>query len=331
MGIGDAKRAEEYFASADVVVWTPGRESGRPIALNPLPDFTEAGDDPDELRTAVDAAVAGLIPKTGLPRAQARRGTAVLTEALTYFAHQGGGQLDDFVALLANLPQGVSTIRKAGQLAEGMADELRAAMITDPVFRGAGHRLDPGALLAPAVGKRARVSVISCIGLADGQPETFVNQLQLALFAWIKRHPAGDRPLGALLVLDEAQTFVPAQQAAASKQSTLRLATQARKYGLGMVYATQAPKALHNLVSGNAATQFYGRLGASVQIRVVEELARARGGRIDDISSLGAGQFYGATEGATFAKTQTPMCLSHHGESALTEEEVLERARRTTQ
>ncbi|MFJ1458096.1 ATP-binding protein [Nocardia sp. N2S4-5] len=274
-GSGDAERAEEYFESVDVVVWTPGRESGQPIALNPLPDFAEVGDDPDELRTTVAAAVAGLAPKTGLSRAQAGRGQAVLTEALAHFAGQGGGQLEDFVALLANLPQGVSAIRRAADLAAGMADELRAAMITDPVFRGAGNRLDPGTLLTPTPGRRARVSVISCVGLADGQPETFVNQLQLALFAWIKQHPAGDRPLGALLVLDEAQTFVPAQQPAASKQSTLRLATQARKYGLGMVYATQAPKALHNLVSGNAATQFYGRLGAAVQIRVAEELARA--------------------------------------------------------
>ncbi|WP_069166934.1 ATP-binding protein [Nocardia altamirensis] len=329
-GTGDIQRAEEYFAGTDVVIWTPGRQSGRPVALNPLPDFADAGDDPDDLRTVVAATVAGLLPKAGLPRTKQDRGKAVLTEAMTHFAGLGGGgQLEDFVALLASLPQGVSAIRRAGELAGDMADALRAAMIIDPVFSGVGDRTDPGTLLEPVSGKRARVSVISCIGLADGQAETFVNQLQLALFAWIKRHPANDRPLGALLVLDEAQTFVPAQQTTASKQSTLKLATQARKYGLGMVYATQAPKALHNQVSGNAATQFYGRLGASVQIRVVEELARARGGRIDDISSLNAGQFYGATEGAPFAKIQTPMCLSHHGASALTEEEVLERARST--
>lgn len=32
-----------------------------------------------------------------------------------------------------------------------------------------------------------------------------------------------------------------------------------------MVYATQAPKALHNLVTGNAMTQFFGLLKAQVQ------------------------------------------------------------------
>ncbi len=323
----DAQRADEYLAETEVVVWTPGRESGRPIALNPLPDFSEVGGDPDEMRSAVDAAVAGLMPKTRLPRTQQGRGAAVLTEALTHFADQGGSELDEFVDMLADLPHDVSSIRRAPQLAAGMADELRAAMITDPVFGGAGNRLSPGDLLAPSPGKRARVSVISCIGLTDEQIETFVNQLNLALYAWIKRHPALDRPVGSLLVLDEAQTFVPARRPAASKESTLRLATQARKYGMGLVYATQAPKSLHNLASGNAATQFYGRLGASVQIRAVEELARARGSQIDDLSVLSVGQFYGATEGTAFTKLQTPMCLTHHANSALTEDEVLQRAR----
>ncbi|MFC4373412.1 ATP-binding protein [Nocardia halotolerans] len=325
---GDAARAAEYLANTDVVIWTPRREAGRPLALNPLPDFGGVLDDPDEFRTSIDASVAGLVPRAGLTARRIGTGKAVLTEALTDFARGGGSDLAAFIALLDDLPEGISTIRDAHRLAEGMAEELKAAMINDPVFGGAGQRLDPGTLLTPAAGKRARVSVISCIGLpTDEQRQTFVNQLQLALFAWIKRHPAGDRPLGGLLVLDEAQTFVPSRGSTAATESTLKLATQARKYGLGMVYATQAPKALHNLVTGNAATQFFGLLNAPVQIQAAAELARAKGGSVDDIARLPAGRFYGATEGAGFGKLTVPMCLSHHPPSALTEEEVLVRAR----
>ena len=83
-------------------------------------------------------------------------------------------------------------------------------MVNDPLFGGGGAPVDPGLLLTPPPGKRARVSVISLVGLpSDEQRQSFVNQLQMALFAWIKRHPAGDRPLGGLLVMDEAQTFAP--------------------------------------------------------------------------------------------------------------------------
>ncbi|MEV4319768.1 zonular occludens toxin domain-containing protein [Actinocrispum sp. NPDC049592] len=326
---GDPERAERYHAGTDVVIWTPRRESGRPIALNPLPDFSGVLDDPDEFRTAVDASVAGLVRRAGLTARKVATGKAVLTQALTYFARKSGSELTEFVELLGDLPDGVSTIKDARRLAEGMAEELKAAMINDPIFGGAGERLDPGVLLTPARDKRARISVISCIGLpTDEQRQTFVNQLQLALFAWVKRNPAGDRPLGGLLVLDEAQTFVPSRGTTASTESTLKLATQARKYGLGLVYATQAPKALHNLVTGNAATQFFGLLNASVQIQAAMELARSKGGRVDDIARLPAGRFYGATEGMRMGKIEVPMCLSHHPSSALTEEEVLQRARR---
>ncbi|MEV6065707.1 DUF87 domain-containing protein [Nocardia sp. NPDC052001] len=327
-GPRDPERAQRYLAETEVIVWTPRREAGRPIALNPLPDFSGVLDDPDEFRLSIDASVASLVPRTGLTTQKLRTGTAVLTESLAHFAREGGGELGAFITLLGNLPSDVSTIRNASRLAADMADELNAAMINDPVFGGAGERLDPGALLTPAPGKRARISVISCIGLpTEQQRQTFVNQLELALFAWIKRNPAGDRPLGGLLVLDEAQTFVPAIGRTVSSQSTIQLAAQARKYGLGMVYATQAPKGLSNMVTGNAATQFYGLLNASVQIQAAKDLARAKGGQVDDISRLSAGRFYGATEGLGFAKITVPMSLSHHPSSALTEDEVLRRAR----
>ena len=59
-------------------------------------------------------------------------------------------------------------------------------------------------LLTPSEGYRARVSVISMIGLSsDEQRQSFVNQLQMALFAWIKRNPPGARPLRGLLAMDD--------------------------------------------------------------------------------------------------------------------------------
>jgi hypothetical protein len=52
--------------------------------------------------------------------------------------------------------------------------------------------VDPCLLLTLPPGRWARVSVISFVGLHDlQQRQIFVNQLQLALFSWIKRHPAG--------------------------------------------------------------------------------------------------------------------------------------------
>ncbi|TQS30699.1 ATP-binding protein [Microbispora sp. KK1-11] len=328
-GEGDAARADDYLANADVVVWTPRKESGRPLSFQPLPDFGSVADDPDEFGEAVDAALAALVPRAKLEArtARAHLGQAVLREAVAHYGRRGGTGLGGLIALLDDLPDGVSSLEGAPRLATEMAQHLRAETISDPLFAGTGTPVDPGVLLTPPEGKRARVSVISLTGMAsDAQRQGFVNQLQMALFSWIKRHPAGDRPLGGLFVMDEAQMFAPSGTATVCTQSTLALAAQARKYGLGLVFATQAPKGLHNRITGNAATQFFGLLNAPAQITAARELARAKGGDVPDVARLRSGQFYAAFEGGSFTKVRTPMCLSHHPSSPLTSEEVVARA-----
>ncbi|WP_405086547.1 helicase HerA domain-containing protein [Microbispora sp. NBC_01389] len=329
-GEGDADRAADYLAGTDVVVWTPRKEQGRPLSFQPLPDFASVADDPDEFGEAVDAALAALVPRAkvdGRP-ARAHLGRAVLREAVVHYGRHGGTALNGLVALLDDLPDGVSRLEGAARLATEMAQHLRAEMISDPLFAGKGVPVDPEVLLTPAAGKRARVSVISLTGLtSDAQRQSFVNQLQMALFSWIKRHPAGDQPLGGLFVMDEAQTFAPSGATTACTQSTLALAAQARKYGLGLVFATQAPKSLHNRITGNAATQFFGLLNAPAQITAARELARAKGGDVPDVARLRSGQFYAAVEGGSFTKVRTPLCLSHHPSNPLTSEEVVARAR----
>ncbi|MGV9803193.1 helicase HerA domain-containing protein [Mycobacterium sp. NPDC003449] len=327
----DDERADEYFENAEVVVWTPRRSTGRPLSFQPLPDFASVIDDADEFSDAIESAVAALEPRALITgnTPKANRSRAVLREALRYYGAGRSVTLGGLIDLLGDLPDDVSALGGSRQLAAELGQNLRAATVNDPLFGGAGTAADPGVLLTPSPGYRARVSVISMAGLtSDQQREGFVNQLQMALFAWIKRHPAGDRPLGGLLIMDEAQNFAPSGHTTACTQSTLALSSQARKYGLGLVFATQAPRGLHNHIPGNAATQFYGLLNSPAQIAVAREMARVKGGLVPDISRLRSGQFYLALEGNAFHKIQTPWCLSHHPPSPPTADEVLELAAR---
>ncbi len=331
-GPDDARLAEQYLAETEVVVWTPGRATGRPLAFQPLPDFAGVLDDEDELGAAVEVAVAALAPLvrlTGGAR-KAKHGLAVLREAVVHHARSGSRSLPGLIGLLAHLPDGVSTLGGGSRIAADLAEDLKAAMVNDPLFAGGGEPVDPGVLLTPGAGRRARVSVISFVGLpAEEQRQNFVNQLQMELFGWIKRNPAADQPLGALFVMDEAQTLASSSPLTASTRSTIVLASQARKYGLGLLFATQAPKGLHNQVVGNAMTQFFGRLNSPTQIAAANDLARAKGSPVADISGLERAQFYVSGEAFGFRKVTTPLCLTHHPASPLRLEEVLERARRS--
>lgn len=327
----DDERADDYFTNTEVVVWTPRRSTGRPLSFQPLPDFASVIDDDDEFSDAVESAVAALEPRALISgnTAKANRSRAVLREALRYYGRHRSVTLSGFIDLLADLPPDVSGLTGANALAAELGQNLRAAIVNDPLFGGAGAAADPGALLTPSPGYRARVSVISMVGLTNEQQrEGFVNQLQMALFAWIKRNPAGDRPLGGLLVMDEAQNFAPSTHTTACTHSTLALSSQARKYGLGLVFATQAPRGLHNHIPGNATTQFYGLLNSPTQIAVAREMARVKGGLVPDISKLRSGDFYLALEGNAFHKVKTPWCLSYHPPSPPTTDEVLQLAQR---
>jgi hypothetical protein len=327
---GDDIRAKDYLEHTEVVIWTPRISAGRPIAFQPLPDFRPVRDSADEFDQAVRSAVEALAPRAGVNGATklAQQGKAVLTEALRAYATGGGVGLRGFTEFLSELPDGVSRMARATKLAHDLAETLKAAMITDPLFGGEGTPADPSMLLMPGRGKRARVSVISFVGLTSNEErQSFVNQLQMALFAWIKRNPAGDRPLGGIFVMDEAQTLAPSTGHTACTASTIALASQARKYGLGLVFATQAPKGLHNQISGNATTQFFGLLNSPAQIDAARELAHAKGGRLPDIGLLGSGQFYVAGEGFSFVKIKAPMCLTYHPKAPLSPEEVVLRSR----
>ncbi|MGV9295991.1 helicase HerA domain-containing protein [Amycolatopsis sp. NPDC003676] len=327
---GDAGKSAEYLASTEVVVWTPGRAGGRPLSFHPLPDFADVREDADEFAASVEAAVARLVPHARVANETkgAVRGRAVLREALTHYARSGKRDLNRFIELLAELPEGVSNLSTGAAMAADLAETLRAAVVNDPLLGGPGEATDPGMLLTPSAGRRARISVISFIGLpSEEQRQGFVSQLQWEVFAWIKRHPAVDRPLGGLFVMDEAQTVAPSTALTASTQSTILLASQARKYGLGLVLATQAPKGVHNQVVGNATTQFFGRLNSPAQVAAATEMARAKGSSVGNISRLERGQFYATGENFAFRRMRVPLCLSHHPPSPLRLEEVLDRAR----
>jgi Helicase HerA, central domain len=321
----DAAKANHFQHSAEVVIWTPGINSGRPMSLALLPDFAALGDDPDEHDQAIEMARATLLPFIGATGAGGKLKQGVLADALSRFSRASSGGLLGLIQLLSDLPDDVSQIGNAPKLAAAIADQLRATVATDRLMRSPGVNLDPQSLFHGPT-DRTRISVINFSGLADDEGrQSFVNQLQMSLFTWIKRKPS---PTGRLYVLDEAQNFAPSQKSTPCKESTVSLAAQARKYGLGMIFATQTPKGIDNKIVSNCTTHFYGRMSAPATIEAIRELMAAKGGTADDIGRLSRGEFYFSTEATPRPiKIRTPLCLSWHPPNPLTAGEVVARAR----
>jgi len=327
----DAAKANRFAGAAEVVVWTPGRARGNPLRLAPLPDFSVLRDDAEEREMAVGMAQATLdkLIAGGGRSGELRRG--VLSGALRHFARMGGGELRDLVALLRDLPPEASDIGQAAKLAGEVADAVTAAMARNPLLDGGGAPRDPAALLTGS-GGRVRVSVVNLAGLPSEEArQEFVGQLLMALFGYVRRHPAGPgRTLVGLLVMDEAQNFAPSGHATPSGAAAVALARQARKYGLGMVFATQAPKAIDHNIIANCTTQLFGLTNSPAALDAVRDMLRTRGGGGEDLGRLPRGQFYLTTAGTERPqKIDTPLCLTYHPASPPSEEAVLERAIRS--
>ncbi len=331
----DDAGTERFFAATETIVWTPGRADGNPLRMEPLPNLSALVASADEYAIALDLARAALeawaLPPTGAGR---KERAGVLQSALDWYARSGRSGLGGFIDVLTDLPpEAAGGYDKADKLARAMADKLRAEVQMNPLLRKEGVPLDPAVLFGDAANthRRTRISVVNLQGLpSPDMQQDFVAQLAALLFSWIKAHPTPPgRPLRGLVVIDEAKDLVPSIKRTPSGDNLVRLANQARKYGLGLVFATQAPKSIDHNVIANCATQFYGRAASPAALDVIRDQLRARGAPGDDAATLTKGRFYAYSEGfAAPIKIATRLSLSYHPTNPLDEAGILERAAR---
>jgi hypothetical protein len=328
----DVELADRYHAGVEPMIWTPGRRGGNPLCLEMLPDLSATAGDPDDFDAAVSMVSGGLADLLNLGKSKGdenRKG--ILSKSLRFYIQQECWGLSGFIELLEDLPEDARLgIRKELAMAKDLADRLRVVEETDPLIGAGGEPLDPAVLFGDDKPRdRTRVSIVNLNFLAtDEKQQRFVNQLATTLFAWIKQNPSvSGRPLRGLLVIDEAKDLVPSRRSTACKDSLMRLTAQARKYQLGLVYATQNPREIDNAIIGNCSTQYYGRANAPAAIETIRQQMAMRRGDANDIGHLKRGSFYVFNADAEMkcpVKVQIPLCLSHH--QTLNSDQVLERA-----
>jgi hypothetical protein len=332
-GPHDPDKAARFKEVADVVVWTPGKESGNPVCFEPLPDLAAVADDEEAVEMARDAL--SPIVASGSSTA-AKNAQGVLSKSLSFFGKHGGGTLGRYIDLLADLPEGARLgLASEEKLARQMSDALRVAVETNPLLRSQGAPLDPALLFGDDLPmERTRVSIISLIGLkGEESARHFLNQLAMTLFAWIKKNPdPHPRPLRGLLVIDEARDYVPSLKSTACKESLARLVAQARKYHLGIIFATQNPKDIETRIVANCSTQYFGKVNSPAALAAARDQIRQKGGAGDELARMPSGQFYvhNADIGLKAPEhVAIPMCLSYHRSSPPGPTEVLEKAERS--
>jgi DNA helicase HerA-like ATPase len=196
------------------------------------------------------------------------------------------------------------------------------------LFSSDGDQLDFANLIRPSPSDRARLAVISLAFIPDlGDQQFFVSRLLAEARRFCRTRPS--KSLQVLLVLDEADVFMPATSKPATKEPLLDLLRRARSGGMGIVIGTQSPGDLDYKGRDNITTWALGRIQDNTAL---EKIKFAGEGTAFDIRTLlprfSAGRFLLRTEGAA-SEVQAHRSLVET--TQVPEERILELATATRQ
>jgi uncharacterized protein len=231
---------------ADVVVWTPGNDAARPLRLNPFGQTPP--DDASERTQWIGRQAVNIAALLGI--ADEEEKTAVIEAALTHAIKRGVKlhSLEDLAEQLENPEEDLA--ERLNQIARPRVPPDIARTLRRHSFGARGQILECGEPLdidvllgrKDGIPGQTRMSIIYLNVLIDQESKaSFLGFLLEEVYAWMLRHPSPTGDLQALLFIDELAPFVPPsnRKKPPCKEAFLLLIRQARKYGLGLLLASQ--------------------------------------------------------------------------------------------
>ena len=300
-----AARRAQLQEAIDVVLYTPGADRGRPLAISVVPSDLASAPTADREQTAQFAA-AGLGVMMGYKSRTPDPKLVILQKGIETLAAAPGQTVsvraiqrlvaDQDEALLAQF-DGQFEAKHFKNLA---TDLLTLSLQHRRLLDGA-ESLDVDALLGRGTGavpSKTRLSVINTQFLGDATTTDFwVSQLLLAVDRWRAKNPAPEGALQAAFLFDEADLYLPAVGKPATKGPMESLLRRARSAGIGLFLATQSPGDLDYRCRDQILTWLIGRVKEPVAIGKLKPMLEAKPGAADKLAEQKAGEFYLVREG----------------------------------
>jgi len=294
----DGARIARLRDSAEVTVYTPGSNAGRPVAV--LGSFAAPGpaiaDDAELLAERVNSAVSALLGLLGIDGDPLTSREHLLLSVIFHQRWSAGRDLDP-AELIAHIQQppvsriGVMDLDVVFPAPDRFSLAMRLNhLLASPVFQlwTQGEALDLDRLLYTPAGK-PRVAIISIAHLGERERMFVVASLLGQALAWTRRQ-AGSDSLRALLYFDEIAGYVPPVANPPSKAALLTLLKQARAFGVGVLVATQNPVDLDYKALANCGTWLVGTLQTERdRDRVLDALGAVGGADRAELQRLLAG------------------------------------------
>ena len=278
---------EKLADAIDVAVYTPGRSSGRPISITLLPNgISELPEHEQQLLANLSSAALGdMLHLKNSATHQKQSGT--LSVALRILGSRSRSEvgLGDLIHLLededpelTDLTQRMDPSGKIRRDLVAQLDSLRHR--NSSMFATGGESLRMDALLGLgsfARTGRTRLSVIYTGFLGDNENILFwVAQFLSEALRFCQRNP--NDALQAVVMLDEADLYIPANSKPATSEPLQSLLKRARSAGLGMMLATQSPGDLDYKSRDQITSWFIGRVREDTALRKLRAAFQSESG-----------------------------------------------------
>lgn len=330
-----AARKRALHEVLDVGVFTPGEPGGRALDLPVVPSgLAELAAHERGIVARYAASALGAMMGYGKAKADQMR-LGILGKAIEIVGQSSAESpigIPEIVALLDDEdPDLVTSIGKLDPkhfraLVENLETlRLRYAHLLE----NGGEKLTPELLFGLGAEKkpgRTRLSVISTKFLGDNAAIDFwVTRLLGELARFASQHPADS--LQAIVFLDEADIYLPAQSKPATKEPMLDLLRRARAAGIGVMLATQSPGDLDYRCRDNIRSWFVGRVAEKTAVDKMKPLlSECRINVGSKLAGAKTGEFFKLEDGDAIEFKATPSLMKT---AQLSEEAILEVARRS--
>jgi len=280
---GDAARnarKRRLRERVEVSVFTPGEQRGRSLALPIVP--SGLGELPAHERgIAAQAAASALGAMMGYGKSQSDRARlGILGKAIELVGQVPGLAAPGIPQLVSLLDDAdADLVNAVGKLDpkhfRALVENLETLRLRhEALLRNDSESLSPELFFGASRERgrsKTRLSIISSKFIGDNAAVDFwVARLLGELGRWASRHPSNQ--LQAVVFLDEADIYLPAQSKPATKEPVLDLLKRGRAAGLGVFLATQSPGDLDYKCRDNVRSWFVGRVAEKTAVDKMKPL-----------------------------------------------------------
>ena len=320
----DRERRLALRARIDLALFTPGNSAGRPLRLPVIPLLADAST--QERDQLAKFATAGLAAMMGYGTGTTHRHKQSVLQCAIQLHAEDREVTIDLLRETINRPD-PELLTRVGPLQRFFAP-LSEDLQTLEIQRGAlltgdGEPLDAAALLPPS-GGRPRLSIIHTGALGEiAVLQFWISRLLVELGRLARKRPS--KTLQGVVVLDEADAYIPATSNPPTKEPMFELLRRARSEGLGVVLATQNPGDIDYKARDNIGTWLVGKVAQERAIEKMRNLLSSYPNVAARLATQPTGHFFVLGDGTQEIKADRAMMTTEQ----LTDLEIAELARAT--